>query len=132
MNFSKELITKAQMAKSVDELMDFARSEGIDLSEQNAQAYFNFLNGSGELSEADLDIVAGGKGEPPKPIPKYHAGQRFDIYFATTSNFLRGVITGVDLSRYSPNAGFRYNVRYDNGEDDYWYLETMIHATVYD
>lgn len=133
MNFTKEMITKAQLAKSVEELMTLAQGEGIELSEQNAKAYFNFLNNDGELSDMELDLVAGGKGEPDgPPAPKYRVGQRFDIYFATTANFLRGVIIGIDYSHYSPNAGYKYIVQYDNGEGDYWYLESMIHATVYD
>lgn len=133
MNFTKEMIEKAQLAKSVEDLMKIAHGEGIELSEQNAQTYFNFLNSDGKLSDSDLDLVAGGKGEPPAPpAPRYRVGQRFDIYFATTSNFLRGVIIGIDFSYYTERTGYKYIVQYDNGEQDYWYLETMLHATVYD
>lgn len=46
MNFSKEQIAKAQLAKSVEDLITIAQGEGIELSEQNAKSYFEFLNGN--------------------------------------------------------------------------------------
>lgn len=133
MNFTKEMITKAQLAKSVEELMALAQGEGIELSEQNAQTYFNFLNSNGELSESELDFVAGGKGEPSgPPAPKFRVGQQFRIFYATTGTIAHGVITGIDFTCYSPQSGYKYFVQYEGGGQDYWYLETLHNASVYD
>lgn len=63
MSISKELITKAQAARSVDDLIELAKSEGIDLNKETAQTYFDFLKGNHELSESELDAIAGGKGD---------------------------------------------------------------------
>lgn len=132
----KELMEKAKLAKSAENLVELAKGEGIELSEQNAQIYFDFLNTSGELSEADLDIVAGGKGDPKPPKPKYHEGQRCLIYWPTTMNYTPGVITVVETGVYSPELGTRYQVTLavQSGAEILYpfYLETMPNVTVYD
>ena len=56
-----ELIAKAKQAKSPEELMALAKENGIELTEESAQAYFNQLNPKmGELADDELDNVAGG------------------------------------------------------------------------
>lgn len=55
-----ELIEKAKQAKSAEELLALAKENGIELSEDEAKAYFEQLNKSGELSDDELDNVAGG------------------------------------------------------------------------
>ena len=80
MQFSKEQIEKASAAVSAEELLAMAKADSIELTEAEAAEYFDFLNGKRnedglqELSAVDLEIVAGGKGEPA--AAKYHVGQR--------------------------------------------------------
>ena len=67
MNISKELIEKAKTAKSAEELLEMAKAENIELSAEQAAKAFAELNKMGELSDEELDNVAGGGGgRPPK------------------------------------------------------------------
>lgn len=56
----KELFEKAKEAKSAEELLSLAKENGMELTEEEAAAYFAQLNKSGELSDEELDNVAGG------------------------------------------------------------------------
>ncbi len=56
----KELLEKAKEAKSAEELMLLAKENGMELTKEEAEAYFVQLNKSGELSDEELDNVAGG------------------------------------------------------------------------
>ena len=56
----KELFEKAKEAKSAEELLSLAKENGMELTEEEAVAYFAQLNKSGELSDEELDNVAGG------------------------------------------------------------------------
>jgi predicted ribosomally synthesized peptide with nif11-like leader len=68
--FHPSLKEKAAAATSPEELLALAKSEGIDLTEAEATAYFNQLNAAeGELADEELDNVAGGDscgGDKPK------------------------------------------------------------------
>ena len=67
MNISKELLEKAKMAKTAKELLEMAKAENIELTEEQAAKAFAELNKTGELSDEELDNVAGGGGgRPPK------------------------------------------------------------------
>ena len=67
MNISKELLKKAKTAKTAEELLEMAKAENIELSAEQAAKAFAELNKSGELSDEELDNVAGGGGgRPPK------------------------------------------------------------------
>ena len=60
-NFSEELIEKAKQAKSVEELLALAKENGMEITEEQANAYYAQLSPkSGELSDEELDNVAGG------------------------------------------------------------------------
>ena len=56
----KELFEQAKEAKSAEELLSLAKENGMELTEEEAAAYFAQLNKSGELSDEELDNVAGG------------------------------------------------------------------------
>ena len=59
--FTPELIEKAKSAKTPEELMALAKENGVELTEESAAAYFDRLNPkTGELSDSELDNVAGG------------------------------------------------------------------------
>ena len=60
--FTPELIEKAKAAKSAEDILAIAKENGIALSEDEAKTYFERLNTSGELSDDELDSVAGGCG----------------------------------------------------------------------
>ena len=56
---TKEMIAKAMQCKTVDELMALARSEGFEITKDEAEAYFAEL-ADVELDEKTLRNVAGG------------------------------------------------------------------------
>ncbi len=57
---TKEMLEKAKNAKTSDELMAMANAAGIELEKSKAEEIFARLNKGGELSDDDLDSVAGG------------------------------------------------------------------------
>ena len=60
-NFSEELLEKAKQTKSVEELLALAGENNMEMTEDEANAYYAQLNPkSGELSDEELDNVAGG------------------------------------------------------------------------
>ena len=60
MEFSKAQIEKAAACKSVAELQELAKAEGIELTDDEAEAYFAELTDV-HVSDEELDEVAGGK-----------------------------------------------------------------------
>ena len=60
MKYSKELIEKAKTAKTAEELLAMAKAENIELSAEEAEKSFAELNKTGELSDEELNNVAGG------------------------------------------------------------------------
>ena len=77
MNISKELLEKAKQAKTAEELLAMAKAENIELTEEQAKEYFATIHASGELSDEELDNVAGGCGGPDY---KYDIGDSVLIY----------------------------------------------------
>ena len=61
MNFNAEMIEKAKVAKTAEELYEIAIANGVEMTADEAATYFAQLNPtSGELNDDDLDSVAGG------------------------------------------------------------------------
>ena len=60
MNITKELIEKAKTAKSAEELLAMAKAESVELTEEQAEKAFAELHKTGELSDEELNSVAGG------------------------------------------------------------------------
>ena len=61
MNFNAEMIEKAKVAKSAEELFEFAKANNVEMTFGEAETCFAQLNPkSGELDDDDLDSVAGG------------------------------------------------------------------------
>ena len=56
---SKETIEKAMACKSAEELVAFAKSEGIEMTKDEAEAYLSEIE-EVELTDAELKQVAGG------------------------------------------------------------------------
>ena len=68
MSFTTEQIIRARQAKSAEELLTLAKENGVDLSAEQAKVYFTELHKEGDLSDDELNAVAGGKrDDPPKP-----------------------------------------------------------------
>ena len=60
MKFTDEMLEKAKTAKSAEELLAMAKAENIELSAEEAEKAFAELNKTGELSDEELNNVAGG------------------------------------------------------------------------
>ena len=61
MNFNAEMIEKAKVAKTAEELYEIAKANGVELTADEAATYFAQINPkNGELNDDDLDSVAGG------------------------------------------------------------------------
>ncbi len=57
----KELILKAKKANSPEELSDIAKANGVEITDEEAKAYFAQLHPkANELADDELDNVAGG------------------------------------------------------------------------
>ena len=59
MQFNDEQIKKAMACKNVDELLELAKAEGIELAKEEAEEFFTQI-GSQALGIEDLNGVAGG------------------------------------------------------------------------
>ena len=73
MSISKELLEKAKQAKTAEELLELAKAENVELTEEQAAKAFAELNKTGELSDEELDNVAGGCGGR---TPKFSVNDR--------------------------------------------------------
>ena len=59
---TEELLEKAKQTKTPEELAALAKENGQEMSDESAKAYFNLLHPvNGELSDDELDDVAGGR-----------------------------------------------------------------------
>ena len=65
----KELLEKLQTAKSAEELVEMAKAEGAEIAPDKAEELFAKLNAEGEISEEELEAIAGGLTicKPKKP-----------------------------------------------------------------
>ena len=60
-NLTSEMIEKAKTAKSTDELLELAKANGVEITEDDAKTYFAQLSPKcGELDDDELDEVSGG------------------------------------------------------------------------
>ena len=56
---TKEMLEKAMQCKTADELMAYAKSEGVDITKDEAEAYLAELS-EFELKDGEIKRVAGG------------------------------------------------------------------------
>ena len=118
MNVSKELLEKAKTAKTPEELLEMAKAEKVELTEEEAAKAFAELNKTGELSDEELDNVSGGCGgdyEASGETPKFHVGDRLamvhpvigrhvSIIVVTYVSSSKSNMEGVDVFTYSTQA----------------------------
>lgn len=56
----KTLLQRAREAESAEELLALAKSEGIEITQEQAQEFYRKLHATMELSDEELDNVSGG------------------------------------------------------------------------
>ena len=56
----KELLVKLQAAKFSQELIEMEKAEGAEIAPDKAEELFAKLNAEGEISEEELEAIAGG------------------------------------------------------------------------
>lgn len=61
---NEEMFKKLKEAKTADELIAIAKEYGKELTKEHAEEMLNHSDASGELSDDDLDSVAGGINMP--------------------------------------------------------------------
>ena len=60
MTFTKVQIRNAMNCKTVDELLAYAKSEGIEFSREQAEEYIAAITGQRRLTDEELAQVVGG------------------------------------------------------------------------
>ena len=68
MELTKEMLAKAMETKTVEELVALAKENAIELTFEEAEEHFARLHKSGELSDDELDNVAGGGCSSPDDL----------------------------------------------------------------
>ncbi len=56
---TKEMIDKAMQCKTAEDLIAYAKTEGVDITKEEAEAYFDELSEC-ELKDGELKHIAGG------------------------------------------------------------------------
>ena len=124
MNISKELIEKAKTAKSAEELLAMAKAENIELNAEEAAQALAKMNKNGELSDEELDNVAGGCGrdyEPSGETPKFHVGDRLAQILPPVGRKIAVRVTYVSSVKSCMNGVnvFTYNTEAIGNKDSY-------------
>ena len=61
MELNNEIRAKAKAAKTPEELIEIAKENDVEMTEESAKAYFDLLHPkTGEMSDDELDNVSGG------------------------------------------------------------------------
>ena len=124
MNISKELLEKAKQAKTAEELLAMAKAENIELNAEEAAQAFAKMNKNGELSDEELDNVAGGCGrdyEPSGETPKFHVGDRLAMVHPVIGRSIAVRVTYVSSVKSCMNGVnvFTYNTEAIGNKDSY-------------
>ena len=106
MNISKELLEKAKTAKTAEELLAMAKEENIELTVEQATKALAKMNKNSELSDEELDNVAGGGGGRP---PKFSRNDRVS-HKGSDGKAVYGTVV-----RILPELDYRYLV-VDDGD----------------
>ena len=116
MNITKELFEKAKTAKSAEELLAMAKAENIELSAEEAESAFTKLHKTGELSDEELDNVAGGRLCSPGE-PKWNIGDRVRYYYEYVSTIAR-VEVSVITDRRMADDDLHWEYKLERGSWD--------------
>ena len=115
---------KARTANSAEELLEMAKAENIEISAEEAAKAFAELNKTGELSDEELDNVAGGCGrdyEPSGETPKFHVGDRLAMVHPVIGRSIAVRVTYVSSVKSCMNVVnvFTYNTEAIGNKDSY-------------
>ena len=132
MNVSKELLKKAKTAKTAEELLAMAKAENIELTVEQAAKAFAELNKTGELSDEELDNVAGGCGDlswgsygevsrAEDVRFEFNVGDRVEVYNGWIFRTYTMPVTIIDRRVAQDGSGYRpfYKVRFDRRVTSY-------------
>lgn len=127
MALNKELVEKAEQAKSVDEIKEIAKKNNLEISDKEAQITFDRFNSKGEMSEEELDNVTGGQCVPPSSgiSPEYKVGDEVRYEYCPAVSL---TVVKVDPTRYEDTVWFHkvYFFKYQcrgYGATLKWYVE---------
>ena len=98
---SPELLQKANMAGTPEELQALAKENGIDLTPEQARDCFDRLNQVGELADGELENVSGGGCSPGNPKRPPRPGNYVCEYFSAKRSGEAGCAT----CKYADSAG---------------------------
>ena len=105
---NEEMIAKAKEAKSVEELIALAKENGVELTEEDAKMYFEQLNAKkGELSDDELDAVAGGGCETKVD------GKKYTVVTCGCKCFTGQYLSNIKYHYGAPEL----SIRYDNSDN---------------
>ncbi len=101
MKYTDEMIEKARLAKTPDELLEKSKENGIEMTAEEARKNFELMQPkSGEIADEELDNVAGGGcgggGNDDRPKPRFKIGSTVWYYvpFFDKKDEYKGQITG--------------------------------------
>lgn len=118
-NFNNELLEKAKQAASAEEILALAKKNGVEMTEEQANACYAKINHtSGELSDDELDNVVGG-GCTAKGLATSHedlvkVGTKVRLHWSKSENLSNGT-----SSCYKCNIGNNIFILVEKG-DVYW------------
>ena len=118
MQITAEQMQKAKQAKTAEELLTIAKENGVELTEEQASEYFAELHKEGELTDDELDAVAGGKDPDPK-FSEYET-----VCFVNNTRYHATV-----LNKELRNGSWWYFVEFINNEfkgRQEWYPEELL------
>lgn len=121
MKISNELLAKASAAGSVEELLEIAKAENVELTAHEAEKVFANMHKSGELSDDELENAAGAGCSDSGNTPKFSVNQKVwkyanrgsypvtVVYVSTDKKDCGGIIT---------SNVFTYSVKPDDPSHD--------------
>ena len=115
MKLTREMMEKAKTAKSMQELLEMAKAENIELSAEEAEKAFEKLNKSGELSDDELDNVSAGCYESGD-TPKFSVGQHVGVC-AGRGHAPARILSVSDEKHdgWCKNKQWIYSIKFDQG-----------------
>ena len=115
MKLTREMMEKAKTAKSMQELLEMAKAENIELSAEEAEKAFAELHKTGELSDDELDNVSAGCYESGD-TPKFSVGQHVGVC-AGRGHAPARILSVSDEKHdvWCKNKQWIYSIKFDQG-----------------
>ncbi len=111
----KELLIKAKEAGSVEELLNLAEENNIEMEREEAERIFSRLHSEGEIAEDDLESVSGGGcSEADFSGPKYAMGHFVTVGYSNccSCGSTTFEILGYDTKNGQEAAGYGRGVHW--------------------